>query len=149
MLIFRTSCIEFRLEFALENLLEQVREPAIIGFQNRILGGKIQRPFAIQRVIHRCAGEIANRLVQIVHRHCNARGGELEHFLVNSIAVLALKHQAQLTRSGHEKIGSAILIAKGMAADYNRISPRSEEHTSELQSLMRISYAVFFLKKKT
>src|SRR3546814_4097060 len=29
------------------------------------------------------------------------------------------------------------------------IRPRSEEHTSELQSLMRISYAVFCLKKKT
>src|SRR3546814_4360758 len=27
-------------------------------------------------------------------------------------------------------------------------NPRSEEHTSELQSLMRISYAVFYLKKK-
>src|SRR3546814_7031449 len=26
-------------------------------------------------------------------------------------------------------------------------TPRSEEHTSELQSLMRISYAVFFLQK--
>src|SRR3546814_5300513 len=32
-----------------------------------------------------------------------------------------------------------------IARDY----PRSEEHTSELQSLMRISYAVFCLKKKT
>src|SRR3546814_9995379 len=32
----------------------------------------------------------------------------------------------------------------------NRSEPvRSEEHTSELQSLMRISYAVFCLKKKT
>src|SRR3546814_10887725 len=29
-----------------------------------------------------------------------------------------------------------------------RIDARSEEHTSELQSLMRISYAVFCLKKK-
>src|SRR3546814_3056771 len=28
------------------------------------------------------------------------------------------------------------------------VRPRSEEHTSELQSLMRISYAVFCLKKK-
>src|SRR3546814_6084211 len=28
------------------------------------------------------------------------------------------------------------------------VPPRSEEHTSELQSLMRISYAVFCLKKK-
>src|SRR3546814_10467845 len=30
-----------------------------------------------------------------------------------------------------------------------RVAERSEEHTSELQSLMRISYAVFCLKKKT
>src|SRR3546814_3936952 len=30
-----------------------------------------------------------------------------------------------------------------------RTAARSEEHTSELQSLMRISYAVFCLKKKT
>src|SRR3546814_7376507 len=31
---------------------------------------------------------------------------------------------------------------------HDRRDPRSEEHTSELQSLMRISYAVFCLKKK-
>src|SRR3546814_1052381 len=31
---------------------------------------------------------------------------------------------------------------------HRELSPRSEEHTSELQSLMRISYAVFCLKKK-
>src|SRR3546814_7373852 len=31
---------------------------------------------------------------------------------------------------------------------YPRQNGRSEEHTSELQSLMRISYAVFCLKKK-
>src|SRR3546814_8592957 len=33
-------------------------------------------------------------------------------------------------------------------ARYRRAGQRSEEHTSELQSLMRISYAVFCLKKK-
>src|SRR3546814_6903115 len=32
--------------------------------------------------------------------------------------------------------------------DWRRTAGRSEEHTSELQSLMRISYAVFCLKKK-
>src|SRR3546814_6921232 len=35
--------------------------------------------------------------------------------------------------------GQAVVLA---------VKPRSEEHTSELQSLMRISYAVFCLKKK-
>src|SRR3546814_2213232 len=32
---------------------------------------------------------------------------------------------------------------------HDQVVGRSEEHTSELQSLMRISYAVFCLKKKT
>src|SRR3546814_7679921 len=36
----------------------------------------------------------------------------------------------------------------GMVDDLTRTAARSEEHTSELQSLMRISYAVFCLKKK-
>src|SRR3546814_1163706 len=36
-----------------------------------------------------------------------------------------------------------------LAPQFHRgLCPRSEEHTSELQSLMRISYAVFCLKKK-
>src|SRR3546814_5288850 len=35
-----------------------------------------------------------------------------------------------------------------LVAALTRKPPRSEEHTSELQSLMRISYAVFCLKKK-
>src|SRR3546814_1546210 len=39
--------------------------------------------------------------------------------------------------------------ATQMALDLRRGYDRSEEHTSELQSLMRISYAVFCLKKKT
>src|SRR3546814_1133923 len=36
-----------------------------------------------------------------------------------------------------------------VAAEHHAVEPRSEEHTSELQSLMRISYAVFCWKKKT
>src|SRR3546814_5794352 len=35
------------------------------------------------------------------------------------------------------------------AASVSMVQVRSEEHTSELQSLMRTSYAVFCLKKKT
>src|SRR3546814_5345099 len=54
-------------------------------------------------------------------------------------------------RSTYEK-SSAPIIGAGIACQ--PASPprspaiRSEEHTSELQSLMRISYAVFCLKKK-
>src|SRR3546814_1544865 len=40
------------------------------------------------------------------------------------------------------------LPAYGVDIDPDIAAVRSEEHTSELQSLMRISYAVFCLKKK-
>src|SRR3546814_8205625 len=39
-------------------------------------------------------------------------------------------------------------LALKFVADIVLLKQRSEEHTSELQSLMRISYAVFCLKKK-
>src|SRR3546814_7544140 len=48
-----------------------------------------------------------------------------------------------------ESDGDAV-VGEGLdGAGYgSRLGMRSEEHTSELQSLMRISYAVFCLKKK-
>src|SRR3546814_2496068 len=48
--------------------------------------------------------------------------------------------------SGADDLREELALPRSpMAEAYNR----SEEHTSELQSLMRISYAVFCLKKKT
>src|SRR3546814_3354361 len=50
-----------------------------------------------------------------------------------------------LSEGNHDKTMSApVTVIVGFDEDFHR----SEEHTSELQSLMRISYAVFCLKKK-
>src|SRR3546814_7037952 len=47
------------------------------------------------------------------------------------------------------KYGPEIMVIAAFAAFLGHLFPvRSEEHTSELQSLMRNSYAVFCLKKK-
>src|SRR3546814_9673057 len=46
-------------------------------------------------------------------------------------------------------VGRVIAALGGAALVPSAIGARSEEHTSELQSLMRISYAVFCLKKKS
>src|SRR3546814_2943213 len=63
------------------------------------------------------------------------------------VGVLAAQETARIA-------GFTILVSSGTllaAVGTNRVdvTVRSEEHTSELQSLMRISYAVFCLKKKT
>src|SRR3546814_1018859 len=50
-------------------------------------------------------------------------------------------------RDGHSALYE-MLLPPGKRTDGCVIGNRSEEHTSELQSLMRISYAVFCLKKK-
>src|SRR3546814_1593816 len=47
------------------------------------------------------------------------------------------------------EIARARMLIGGAAVELGDQRGRSEEHTSELQSLMRISYAVFCLKKKT
>src|SRR3546814_8592609 len=54
---------------------------------------------------------------------------------------------------GKSSIADHMVIASGrstrqVGAMAQKLAERSEEHTSELQSLMRISYAVFCLKKK-
>src|SRR3546814_5139858 len=50
--------------------------------------------------------------------------------------------------NGEGEVASGIVLQRFGANALNVIANRSEEHTSELQSLMRISYAVFCLKKK-
>src|SRR3546814_9193969 len=50
-------------------------------------------------------------------------------------------------RGSRQRKADVEAIAGGMRIGTHDV--RSEEHTSELQSLMRISYAVFCLKKKT
>src|SRR3546814_8736759 len=51
---------------------------------------------------------------------------------------------ADRSEGTHSSTGSL-----GSTTGMQNRADRSEEHTSELQSLMRISYAVFCLKKKT
>src|SRR3546814_5951495 len=70
------------------------------------------------------------------------------------IVISGLQPTADILRLGLE---SATVMLEKIFAHQHRdfqaggqfIGARSEEHTSELQSLMRISYAVFCLKKKT
>src|SRR3546814_3555392 len=53
-----------------------------------------------------------------------------------------------LAQPRHRQTRVLLQLAENLALERIKVV-RSEEHTSELQSLMRISYAVFCLKKKT
>src|SRR3546814_3865966 len=64
------------------------------------------------------------------------------------VHVLAPIEREVATPTGVELESIGPLRALVDAPGVTGAGPRSEEHTSELQSLMRISYAVFCLKKK-
>src|SRR3546814_5483327 len=82
-----------------------------------------------------------------------AHGGDADEQGAGAIDGAADHRVAGLALDRHWLAGDKRLIHGGaalhdLAVDGQALARRSEEHTSELQSLMRISYAVFCLKKK-
>src|SRR3546814_3634922 len=67
---------------------------------------------------------------------------------VRVTAAVDMRSSQKATGSGDSLSRLRAKVRADCAAGPSLPSMRSEEHTSELQSLMRISYAVFCLKKK-
>src|SRR3546814_6242297 len=73
----------------------------------------------------------------------------VEHHWPNKLELDEHGHAAMANAYAAGASGLPFAVFRGYAGvDLASINPRSEEHTSELQSLMRISYAVFCLTKK-
>src|SRR3546814_4011419 len=83
----------------------------------------------------RCGGGMRRRTAKPADRDIDGRG------LTDRLA----RHPLQGGKRGFER---EVDLGLGFGCETRR-RRRSEEHTSELQSLMRISYAVFCLKNKT
>src|SRR3546814_4516068 len=90
-------------------------------------------------------------------RKARHRGHEPQRFLERPFGHFELAEavvpDALTRRRDAQHLLAQPVLPFGMAREFpdqrgDRAGDRSEEHTSELQSLMRISYAVFCLKKK-
>src|SRR3546814_7340410 len=90
------------------------------------------RSFEVER-IGRCVGREHLRIAMSVDLEARAS----ERVCIEACLFAVAPHGVE---------ASAIVA---IAPTKDGVGNRSEEHTSELQSLMRISYAVFCLKKKT
>src|SRR3546814_7870372 len=79
----------------------------------------------------------------------------------HDVGVEAVEHRARLLAGAAVRLldrhgvaglglvlGDELVVDRAVQLAGRIVGDRSEEHTSELQSLMRISYAVFCLKKK-
>src|SRR3546814_4891280 len=90
------------------------------------------RTLGLRRYILRCGLGFADR-------HARCRGLDLGALVRGAVCGRLL---------GELRLDLAHFGKAKHAPDAGRVDRRSEEHTSELPSLMRISYAVFCLKKK-
>src|SRR3546814_9462545 len=109
--------------------------------QHRLAGADLAEDVEALRRIDPAPGEAKARLpaAAIARRTVAAQG------VVQRLQLLRRQKLAGVVA----QVALASQRAVGGQRPLRRACCRSEEHTSELQSLMRISYAVFCLKKKT
>src|SRR3546814_4627793 len=93
--------------------------PAVIGVGHRL-------PLAAGHIIHQ-------------QRELGRAAGRPQRLQVGKVLRIERNDMAEAMEIVRSHLPRAVM---------RYVDPRSEEHTSELQSLMRISYAVFCLKKK-
>src|SRR3546814_3107717 len=104
------------------------------GFTDVLLQKGAAKVFAVDSGTNQLAWKLRRDPRVVVHEKTNAR------YLTPDIVT----EPVDLVVCDASFIG----LAKVLDTALDFATPRSEEHTSELQSLMRISYAVFCLKKK-
>src|SRR3546814_8160891 len=92
--------------------------------------------FKLEKEVVRRRADLLERGGIVFHLNCDVGSAE-------SFAALRRRHDAVLVATGVYKARDIKVPGCGLGNIF-----RSEEHTSELQSLMRTSYAVFCLKKK-
>src|SRR6185437_8413956 len=126
-LVVNLLFLELGLEFLVVDFLENVFEAAIVNFQDRVFGRKINRIAAREPVIQRSAGEIADRIVEVVHRERYAARRRLKHLVLNHLAILAGEFNRDFSFAGEREIGGAILIAISVTADDDWLRPAWHE----------------------
>src|SRR3546814_3757355 len=97
------------------------------------------------------AGRVLTDVISDFRSAGHRLGGDARGAGLGDITAAARRTAGTSGRRGRSGRGGRRRSGRGRSSWWggSRRNRRSEEHTSELQSLMRISYAVFCLKKKS
>src|SRR3984957_9238214 len=124
MFVGNSGGFEVALELAFVDLLEEIFEEPVVALEDRVLRREIHRIAAVQAIARRGAREVADRVVEVVHRHRDAAAREVVYVELNPLAaVLGGEGKGQLALARNHQVGRAVLVAKGVAADHDRLGP--------------------------
>ncbi|CAB4566819.1 unannotated protein [freshwater metagenome] len=124
MVVLETEFVELRLELTLEDLCEDVLEATVVSLEDRVLGGEIDRILPCDSVVEGGTSEVADRIIQVVHRHRDARAWELEDLeLHRRRAILWLEGHSEGSFTWNLEVSGAVLITECVAADDDGLGP--------------------------
>ena len=116
------------LELGVEHLLENILEAAVVGLQDRVFRREIDRETPRQTVAETGPGEVADRVVKVVHRHGDAGRRELVDLHLHRFRAVGRREgERELPGTGDLHVGGPVLIAEGMATDDDRLRPAGDE----------------------
>src|SRR5215469_2175475 len=118
---------EFTLELFVVDLLKKILEAAVIRLEDGVLGGQVDWKRAHQTVIKRGSGEVADRVVQIVHGERDTTAWKRKDLMFDLLAVLADEAHAEPAFAGDLEIGGAILVTISVAPDHDRLRPSGHQ----------------------
>src|SRR3546814_2454472 len=131
----------------------EVERTAVVADQFRHLVGHVvdaERELRVPRQFH--AGLQVMREVAVRGARTFAVGadvaGDVAHAPVAAAPLVVQRCAGFREALQPDLLGATVDRVPELVAELQHVAQRSEEHTSELQSLMSISYAVFCLKKK-
>ena len=129
MFIGESGCFEFVLVLGFEDLGENVLELAVICLEDGVLGGQVYRVSAHQAVVEACAGETANRIIDVVLHLCDAavRTVVVYDMLDGLGAVFGSEGDGELTGAGNLEVGGLVLVAERMTGDDDGLCPTRDQ----------------------
>ena len=105
------------------NLLENILEPAVVLFENRVLRAQIEGPSLAQGHVETGMGESPDRGIGVVHAHGHPVAGEIVHLPAAGRPVLGSEgHRQRAPPSGHH-VRRTVLVAESVTSDADRLRP--------------------------
>lgn len=119
---------ELGLVLLLVDFLEDILEPAVVGLQDGVLGGQVERVLAGKGELEAAVGELLDTFVGVIHGKTHTA---LSFVLVDLhpplSPVVSTEDDLEGSRLVDSKISGLVLISEGMPADYDRLLPSGDK----------------------